>query len=433
MERVDRLHRESFAGHTLQFDWRVSSTLFFLALLVLLLTLLAAGIHSIDLSSLTLGIALTTFCVVFFFLSRSLLKLHEEQQQTAHDLDRAKTSLLESERRFRRMAESIQEVFWMIDAETRKTLYVSPAYEIVTGRSLASLGKDPLSCPEIIHAENREQVLLKLAQATRTGYLDEKFRIVLPDGELRWVWIRGFPVRKINGRIERLVGTALDITTQKHAEEEVTRNLSLAESAWAEANVMRKATLALTQELRMDRVLDTLLESLRDLVPYESANILLVETDSWLFPARQFPQPHSVSQVSKYPAAFKASDYPLIEHILSKHTSLLVPDTRRDHQWRAFKGHADLRSWLCVPLTASHRIVGMLSLGHTEPGGLTSEHLRFAELLAIPAAAAIQNAWLFERAEIYSEELEKRLADLHQAQIALADVKTDDSPNRRAN
>ena len=54
---------------------------------------------------------------------------------------------------------------------------------------------------------------------------------------------------------------------------------------------MRKATLALTQDLRMDNVLDTLLQSLLELVPYESAQILLLESDSRLFLAREAPRP----------------------------------------------------------------------------------------------------------------------------------------------
>ena len=434
MEQVDRDPLASTRSPISTLGRPISSTLLGLALLILLLTLLATRLHSIDLSSMLLGIALATFCVVLFFISRSLLELREEQRQTADALDTTETSLLESKQRFQQMADNIQEIFWMIDATTRKMLYVNPAYETITGRSLAALKEDPLAYEEVIHSDDRDQVLLKLGQATRTGQFDEKFRIVWPDGELRWVWVRGFPVRDSQGRIRRLVGTAQDITTQKQAEEEVVRNLSLAESAWAEADAMRKATLALTQDLRMDYVLDTLLQSLRDLVPYESANILLVETDSRLLVAREFPHDHSAISVSKYPAAFETSDYPIIKRILRSHNSVLVSDTNRDDEWRIFKGHAQLQSWLCVPLVASHRTVGMLSLGHTEPGGLTAEHLRIAELLAIPAAAAIQNARLYERAEIYSEELEKRLADLRQAQIALAKVsKTGDFPIKHLN
>jgi len=114
IERVHQLHRESSRGHTSEFGWRVSSILFCFALLVLFLTLLATKIRAVDLSSLLLGIALGTFCVVFFFLSKSLLQLREEQRQTARALDTKEASLIESEERFRQMADNIHEIFWMI-------------------------------------------------------------------------------------------------------------------------------------------------------------------------------------------------------------------------------------------------------------------------------------------------------------------------------
>ena len=434
MARVDRPHRKSFRAHTSEFGWRVSSTLFCLALLVLLLTLLATRFQTIDLSSMLLGIALGMFCVVLFFLSRSLLQLREQQQQAAHALDSKEASLFESEQRFQQMADNIHEIFWMIDAETRKTLYVNAAYETITGRSIAALKKDPLSYEEIIHPDDRDRVLRKLDQATRTGHFDERFRIVSPTADPRWVWARGFPVRDSQGRILRLVGTALDITLEKQAEEEVSRNLSLAQSAWAESDAMRKATLALTQDLRMDCVLGTLLQCLRDLVPYESASILLVEADSRLFLAREFPHNDSTISTSKHPVALDAGDYPVLQRILRSQDSVFISDTNQHDEWRIFNSHAHLQSWLCVPLIASHRTVGLLSLGHSVAGALTSEHLRTAQLLAIPAAAAIQNARLYERAEIYSEELEKRLADLRQAQSALARVgKSGDFPMKRLN
>ena len=51
-------------------------------------------------------------------------------------------------------------------------------------------------------------------------------RIVRPEGKVRWVWVRGFPVRDATGTIRRLVGTALEITAQKQAEEQVAANLA---------------------------------------------------------------------------------------------------------------------------------------------------------------------------------------------------------------
>src|SRR5258706_852786 len=352
MERVDRLRRGFLSNQLTRFGWRISLTLFCLALAILLVALLAARIHSIDLSSLLLGVALATLCVVLFFLFRFLHIANEQHKQADSALDTTETSLLESEERFRQMADNIQEIFWMIDAATRKTLYVNPAYETITGRPRESLKEDPLSYEKIIHADDRIQVLLKLEEATRTGDFDQRFRIVVPSGEARWVWVRGFPVRDGKGRIRRLVGTALDITTQKQAEEDVARNLSLAQSAWTEADAMRKATLALTQDLRMDNVLDTLLQSLLELVPYESAQILLLESDSRLFLARKALHPDAANQVATNTLTFNTSDFPLLQRVLMNQSGLLVSDTQREEEWRALRGSGQLRSWLWVPLVA---------------------------------------------------------------------------------
>jgi PAS domain S-box-containing protein len=99
----------------------------------------------------------------------------------------------------------------------------------------------------------------------------------------------------------------------------------------------------------------------------------------------------------------------------------LIPDTNQEEGWKTFKGHKQFRSWLCVPLIASEEFLGFLSAGHSDPNRYTQEHLRRAELLAIPAAAAIQNARLYQTAQIYGSELEKRIADLKQAEAALAE------------
>jgi PAS domain S-box-containing protein len=419
MERVDRLRRAFFSNQLSKFGWRISLTLFCLAFAILLVALLAARIHSIDLSSLLLGVALATLCVVLLFLFRFLHLANVQHEQADSALDITETSLLESEERFRQMADNIQEIFWMIDAESRKTLYVNPAYETITGRPRKALKEDPLSYEEIIHSDDRAQVLRKLEEATRIGDFDERFRIVVPSGEARWVWVRGFPVRDAKGRIRRLVGTALDITTQKQAEEDVARNLSLAQLAWTEADALRKATLALTQDLQMDNVLDTLLQSLLELVPYESAQILLLESDSRLFLARQAAHADAQKQVAQNPLTFNAADFPLLHGVLINQTGLMLSDTQREEEWRALKGSGHLRSWLCVPLVASHQTLGLLSLGHSVPGSFIQEHLRLAKSLAIPAAAAIQNARLYECAKIFGTELKKSASDLQEAQSAL--------------
>ena len=416
MERVARFRDRFLNSHTSAAGWRISAALFCLAFLLLTVALLAARMHNFDLSSLLLGVTLPALLAVAFFLVKALSIVRAHEKQTDSVLDTTEASLQESEERFRQMADNIQEIFWMIDAQSRKTIYVNPAFETITGRSRAELKKNPLSYEEIIHPEDRIQVLLHLEEATRSGDFDERYRIVLPDGTTRWVWTRGFPVRDDRGRIRRLVGTVLDITNQKHAEEEVTKNLSLAKAAWAEADAMREATLALTQDLKMDNVLDTLLHSLAGLIPYEAAQILFVESDSRLFVARAAPRtPNSSNELM----TIDTNQFPLIRGVLKNQSDIAISDTKQDSEWRPLPDVGEVRSWLCVRLVASHRILGMLCVGHSVPNRFTSEHQRLAKSLAIPAAAAIQNARLYECAKIYGTELERRTSDLQDAQAAL--------------
>lgn len=312
----------------------------------------------------------------------------------------------------------------MIDADTKQALYVNEAYEAITGRSCQSLMESPSSYEEVIHPEDRAHVLGRLDEATQTGQFDERFRITLPNGDVRWVRVHGFPVRNAAGKVWRMVGTAQEITEQKQAEDDVAKNLAIAEEARAEAEALRKATLALSQDLHMDFVLDALLRSLEELIPYTCARVLVPEGGPHVLVLGERISPASGTTPSKhqqeYPLTLIADKSPLLRRILEDRKSVLISDTRQEKEWPTFKGHTQLRSWLSVPLVASNDYLGFLSVGHKEPNRYTQEHLRRAELLAIPAAVAIQNARLFARADIYASELEKRLADLREAETALA-------------
>jgi PAS domain S-box-containing protein len=331
----------------------------------------------------------------------------------------AEIALRESEERFQQMADNIQEIFWMLDAERMKVLYVSPAYEMITGRPCPSMSDDPESYQEIVHPEDRVRVLSRLSEAIRAGRLDEEFRITRPDGTIRWICIRAFPVKDSVGTIRRLVGTVQDVTSRKCAEEQMARNFDLAEAARAEAEAFRKTSLALTQNLSMDYVLDTLLQALLKLVPYESAQVILVETDTRLFLAREVANYKPSGRAPHSPETFDARDSHFLMPVLATKSSMLIPDTAEEPGWASFNGFSHLRSWLCVPLIASQQLLGVLSLGDTEPQAFTREHLRLAKSLAIPAAVAIQNARLYEQAQIFRVELEQRLLDLERAEKAL--------------
>jgi PAS domain S-box-containing protein len=327
----------------------------------------------------------------------------------------AESSLRESEQRFREIADNIQELFWMMDARTKEVLFVTPAYDAVTGYSRAALLANPVSYREIIHAEDHERVLGKLDDAASTGIFDEEFRIVRADGITRWLWAKTSPKPDNERAPHWFVGFALDVTDRKHAEFEAKHNLAVAEAAHAETEALRKATLALTQNLSMSMVLDTLLACLRDLVPYDSASVILSEDNVHLYVGRQFPK----GAPGEPTVRLNATDAALLQRILIERNSVSVPDTSEEDDWQNIEPFAGSRCWIGVPLTTANGMFGLLSIGASTARKFTPDHFRFAKSLAIPAAAAIYNARLYEYATIYSTELENNAKKLDETQKAL--------------
>jgi len=123
-----------------------------------------------------------------------------------------------SELRFRQLAETIREVFWISDLPKKQIIYVSPGYEEIWGRSCASLYANAQDWRAAIHAEDRERVLHAAVTRQVSGQYDEEYRIVRPDGSIRWIRDRAFPVRDEAGQVYRIVGIAEDITGRKELE-----------------------------------------------------------------------------------------------------------------------------------------------------------------------------------------------------------------------
>ena len=233
---------------------------------LLLIAVLVANFES-QRVVLALRICLTGATLVFALLLANFIRERRRSER------QAQTVFEDNVQDFQHMADNIQEIFWMMDPKTKKATFVNPAYEAITGRSCQSLLDEPSWYEKVIHPEDRAHVLSKLERAAKSGHFDERFRILRPNGEVRWVWVRGFPRHNARGTLFRLGGTALDITALKKAEDQVAANLASANSAWAEAEALRKATLALTEDLHMDCVLETLLCSLAELVPYTCARV----------------------------------------------------------------------------------------------------------------------------------------------------------------
>jgi PAS domain S-box-containing protein len=140
------------------------------------------------------------------------------------DYKQALSALRESEERFRQLAENIQEVFWIASVDHAQIIYVSPAYESIWNLSVKQLYEQPRSWLDAIHSDDRDRVFALLDTSQGREY-DHEYRIVRPDGSIRWIRDRCFPVKDETGQVYRLVGIAEDITVRKLAEEEISKAL----------------------------------------------------------------------------------------------------------------------------------------------------------------------------------------------------------------
>lgn len=123
------------------------------------------------------------------------------------------TELRESEERFRNLTENIEEVFWILDPRDWRIIYVSPAFETIWGQSRESLYGDRHGWSESIHPADREH--FDWSMKNTLARYDKQYRIVRPDGAVRWIRDRAFPVLNSTGQVYRLAGIAEDITQQK--------------------------------------------------------------------------------------------------------------------------------------------------------------------------------------------------------------------------
>ncbi|MBU1275597.1 MAG: PAS domain S-box protein [Proteobacteria bacterium] len=164
--------------------------------------------------------------------------------EIAHDITeqkRAEEARAASEARFRELVENIREVFWVRDPHTGQLEYVSPAAEEIFSHTREYLYANPLGILEIVLPADRPVVERAMAdQRMRGADTDVEYRIQRKDGAVRWIWSRTVCVRGPEGRVERVLGVAEDVTERKQAQ------LALAKSQEKFAMVFKNSPLWMT-------------------------------------------------------------------------------------------------------------------------------------------------------------------------------------------
>lgn len=140
-------------------------------------------------------------------------------QEDISERERAREQLVESEHRFRQLAENIREVFYISEQQENRMLYVSRTYEEIWGRSCESLYENPKSFLDGIHPDDRSKMIEAMALQQEGVETRVEYRVVRPDSSVRWILDRAFPIRDASGAVYRVTGVAEDITVQKEAAE----------------------------------------------------------------------------------------------------------------------------------------------------------------------------------------------------------------------
>lgn len=133
----------------------------------------------------------------------------------------ARAALRESDDRFRQLAEHVRDVFWLLDVATREVLYLNGAFKTVFGRPTSPVYDSRDEWLAAVHEEDRSRIqALHDSIAEGADSWDVEYRIVRPDGEVRWLHERAFPVAAPGGSAFRIAGIAEDITELKSSLEE---------------------------------------------------------------------------------------------------------------------------------------------------------------------------------------------------------------------
>jgi two-component system cell cycle sensor histidine kinase/response regulator CckA len=178
-----------------------------------LATVLVSQANSLGLA--TVGV-LVPMLVMSYVTSRAVVDRTETQ-----------VALRESEARLRELAANINEVLWMAEADTHRLLYLSPAYERIWGRPSRVIRHRDTDWMQTVHVEDRERVLEAMRTQESGGDFNVQYRIQRPDGTVRWITDRAFPVRDPDGVVRRVAGVAEDTTERRKLEQQLIQSQKL--------------------------------------------------------------------------------------------------------------------------------------------------------------------------------------------------------------
>jgi PAS domain S-box-containing protein len=316
----------------------------------------------------------------------------------------AQASPEEKRRLAAQIADNLEQVVWLSDSHSGRILYVSPAFETVWGRPSASLYADPLVLIESVHPEDRVQVMVAKPGRDLKPF-NQAYRILRPDGSLRWIFARTFMLCVENGEPDWLFCVAQDITGQKQVELALQKTLDRSREQF---DLSRKMSLARKPEA----VLKTLMTA-HELRSAQRAALLFFE-DPKVGPARGMELTASwVASQNLLPWLAETSLYeePAFWELLHpKRTAIItgIPsDQRLSPLVREHLLEAHIQSLAVFPLVASGDWLGCLLVYFSKEHTFDHIELRHLKVLVDQATITLYNLKLLEVEEESRYEAER--------------------------
>jgi diguanylate cyclase (GGDEF)-like protein/PAS domain S-box-containing protein len=285
--------------------------------------------------------------------------------------------LSEREERFRQLAENIRDVFWMVEASRSEPLYVSPGFEAIWGVPGSTLRENPGAWYDAVHPQDRHRV--QMFSDITAGY-DVEYRIQRPDGTLRWIHDRGFPVTNSAGRVYRYAGIAEDVTVRRLHEQKIARlNRVYAVLSGINAAIVRvHERNALFEEACRIAVEEG---------AFRTAWAGLHEPATGNVPlAAQFGFPDGYLENAWFSTDPAHADYcSLSVEVLRTGIPQICNDLARDprtRHWADRSGEFGIQSLVVLPLVVSGTVVGLFALSAAEAGFFTPEEMTLLNELA---------------------------------------------------
>jgi len=314
------------------------------------------------------------------------------------------------------VAENIREVFWLYDLDTNKFVYVSGAYETIMGRAVESLYKNPKDWIKAVYPEDRRRIERSFAKEREGEPFEDEYRIVRPDGSVRWINDHGFKVYDEAGKVYRIAGVAEDISERKEAEQSIHSALKESQRHSAETESLLEGARAVLENREFQDAAKSIFDICKNITGATAGYVALLSKDGTENEVLFLDSGgRSCTVDPELPMPIRG----LREEAYRTGKAVYHNDFSNS-EWVKFmpEGHASLDNVLFAPLIIEGEVVGLLGLAN-KPDGFTEDNARMATAFGELASVALHNSRTLESLENSEERFRSVVETANDAIVSI--------------